>query len=106
MTVMEAYLGDEIVAGRTNPALQNSAISELVQQCILFNSTATIEEKDDGSKETIGNVTEVGMINYLVKAGIDAESMLKQKKNDVEVIFAIPFSSKRKRQTTVIKHPS
>lgn len=106
MTVMEFYMEDDIVPGSKNPALQNSSSSELIAEGVLYNCSATIEVKDDGSKQTIGNVTEIGLINYLVGAGIDAESMLKMKKNDVEIIFQIPFSSKRKRQTTVIKHPS
>ena len=51
-------------------------------------------------------MTEVGLINYLVDAGFDAEAKLKERKDDVVPVFGIPFSSKRKRQTTVIKHPS
>jgi magnesium-transporting ATPase (P-type) len=32
--------------------------------------------------------------------------MLKEKDQNIETLFSIPFNSKRKRQTTVIKHPS
>jgi Ca2+ transporting ATPase len=106
MTVMEAYLEDSIVASQRNPALKGSAIAELVGEGIVFNSTATIEQKDDGSKETIGNVTECGLLNYLVDAGFDVEEKLKERRNDIDFLFSIPFSSKRKRATTVFKHPS
>ena len=106
MTVQEAYLGDDIVPGDKNPALRGSQISELVGEGIVFNSTATIELKDDGRKETIGNVTECGLINYLVKSDLDVESKLSERRNDIDILFSIPFSSKRKRATTVIKHPS
>ena len=106
MTVMEAYLEDSIVASQRNPALKGSAIAELVGEGIVFNSTATIEQKDDGSKETIGNVTECGLLNYLVEAGFDVEEKLKERRNDIDILFSIPFSSKRKRATTVVKHPS
>jgi magnesium-transporting ATPase (P-type) len=56
-----------------------------------------IEEKEDGTKATTGNVTEIGLINYLVNCGINAEAKLKEKKDNVEILFQVPFSSKRKR---------
>lgn len=105
MTVQEAYIEDNIVVGDSNPSMKHSPICELIGESVLYNCTATIEEKEDGSRPVIGNVTEVGLIKYLTSSQFDAESMLKSKKN-VEVVFSIPFSSKRKRQTTVIKHPS
>ena len=106
MTVMVVYREYDIVPGTKNPALLQSAICELVGEGVLYNCSATIEEKEDGTRKTIGNVTEIGLINYLVAAGIDAEGKLQDKKDNVDKIFEIPFSSKRKRQTTVIKHPS
>ena len=32
---------------------------------VIFNSTAFINRGDDGVEKTTGNVTEVGLINYL-----------------------------------------
>jgi magnesium-transporting ATPase (P-type) len=37
---------------------------------------------------------------------LDVESKLSERRNDIDILFSIPFSSKRKRATTVIKHPS
>lgn len=104
MTVMEAYFEDEITPGRSNPALQNCQTRDIIHECVIYNCSASISEKD-GVKKTFGNVTEVGIINYLTSSGYDCEAMLRQKEQ-MDPLFSIPFSSKRKRQTTVIKHPS
>ena len=50
-------------------------------------------------------MTEVGLVKYLTKSKINAEKMIEQREKN-EVIFKLPFNSKRKRATTVIKHPS
>lgn len=106
MTVVEAYIEDNIVQGQANKSLQHSASRDLVAEGVLYNCSATISLNKAGTaKETVGNVTEIGLLNYLVASGYDVEGMLKEKKN-IEAIFSIPFSSKRKRQTTVVPHPS
>jgi Ca2+ transporting ATPase len=105
MTVMEAYFEDNIAMGRQNPALQHSASRDLISEGVIYNCSATISLNKKGEKETVGNVTEIGLLNYLTASGYDVEGMLKGKK-DIEPIFSIPFSFKRKRQTTVIPHPS
>ena len=96
MSVAEAYIEDNIIAGEANPSMKHSPICELIGESVLYNCTATIETKDDGSKKTIGNVTEIGLINYLSNSNFDCESMLNSKKK-IDPIFSIPFSSKRKR---------
>lgn len=105
MQVMEAYFEDDIVLGSSHPMIQNSSSSELIAESIIYNSTAYIETNDNGVKETTGNVTEVGLIKYLTLSKVNAEKMIEQReKNDI--IFKLPFNSKRKRATTVIRHPS
>lgn len=54
---------------------------------------------------TTGNVTEVGLIKYLTQSRVNTERMIEQREKN-EVIFKLPFNSKRKRATTVIRHPS
>ena len=56
-------------------------------------------------KETQGNVTEVGLIKYLTQSKINVEKMIEQRDKN-EVVFKMPFNSKRKRSTMVIRHPS
>ncbi len=45
-----------------------------------------------------GNVSEVGMINFLMDSGIQVKEILESKSQ----IFSLPFNSYRKRQTTVV----
>lgn len=48
-------------------------------------------------------MTECGLINYLLESGIDCEGLINDRKNDGFLIFDIPFSSARKRATSVIR---
>ena len=105
MQVMEVYLEDECIQGSSHPNVQGTSSFELLTESIVYNSTAFIETNDNGSKETTGNVTEVGLIKYLSQSKINSEKMIEQRGHN-EVIFKLPFNSKRKRATTVIKHPS
>jgi len=104
MQVMELYFEDEIVQGASHPTLPNSRSFELISESIVFNSTAFIET-GEGGKTTSGNVTEVGLIKYLTQSKVNAEKLIEQRENN-EVLFRLPFNSKRKRCTTVVRHPS
>jgi len=105
MTVCEGFFEDSIAEGQTNKGLKQQKTGDLVAQTICFNSSAYIETLANGEKKTKGNVTEVGIIDYLQRAGFDCETMLKQRDQELETLFTIPFSSQRKRATNVIKNP-
>jgi len=47
----------------------------------------------------------VGLIKYLTSSKVNCEKMIEQREKN-EVVFKLPFNSKRKRSTTVIRHPS
>lgn len=64
---------------------------------MVYNSTAFIETEHNGLKVAKGNVTEVGLINYLMNSKIDVESLIKKKKEDNFIEFIIPFNSIRKK---------
>jgi hypothetical protein len=66
-------------------------------ECVLFNSSAFVETETTGLKVVKGNVTEVGLIKYLMNSKIEVEQVLDCKKQDNFIEFQIPFSSKRKR---------
>lgn len=51
-------------------------------------------------------MTECGLINYLLESGIDCESLINDRKNAGFLIFDIPFSSARKRATSVVRLPN
>ena len=50
-------------------------------------------------------MTEVGLVKYLTQSRVSTEKMIDQRDKN-EVLFKLPFNSKRKRATTVIRHPS
>lgn len=77
--------------------MQNTHSFELISESIVYNSNAFIEAGEIGApKATTGNVTEVGLIKYLTQSKINAEKMIEQRERN-EVIFKLPFNSKRKR---------
>ena len=74
----------------------------MVEECVIYNSTAFQQTKEDGTEEITGNVTEVGLIKYLAASGADVKAAI-GRREALEMPFAIPFSSKRKRATTAYK---
>lgn len=108
MTVMDCYYLDKIAEGTMSRELKDQAIGTLLNESICFNSSAYIEVLDDGSRKTKGNVTEVGIIDYLRRSGFndEAEQLIKDRVlENVEVIASLPFSSARKRSSVAVKHP-
>lgn len=49
----------------------------------------------DGVLTPSGNVTEVGMVNFLLESNVEVEKMIEAKKGNI--VMEIPFDSKRKR---------
>ena len=75
---------------------------------MLYNASAYVGEKVDPAtrqtkKTAIGNVTECGLINYLLESGVPCEELISNRKNPGFLIFDIPFNSSRKRATSVIQ---
>lgn len=80
--------------------------AEFLTQGILFNCSARIEYvEEDGKKklETKGNVTEQGLIKFLMEMKVDAQHILRTKEDNILEI--IPFNSGRKRATTAVRLP-
>ena len=103
MTVQSSYCEDQILDGESNSTLMQLASSEAIVSSIIMNCSAFIEPEKDKAGNVIGgdictgNVTEVGLINYLVKCGADAKAQIALR---TEPTVSIPFSSARKRATT------
>lgn len=100
MTVKSAYLEGEIMDAEVNDRLASLASSDDVQKAIIFNSTAFIETGDDGKDAYQGNVTEIGLLKYLNISGCPVKDHITEREQQ-KPIFTIPFSSARKRATTV-----
>lgn len=107
MSVQEIYFQDAKVKGDRNADLRDN---RTIQECVLYNSSAYIQEVENPlthrmEKKALGNVTEVGLITYLMDSGIDCEDMIDNRKNPDFKVFEIPFNSGRKRATCVIRRP-
>lgn len=70
MTVQQMYVNDQVVIGRPVNFSQAYKSAEMMIQGVLFNCSARIEKAPNGRLEPKGNCTEVGLIKYLMAAGI------------------------------------
>lgn len=70
MTVQAVYHENKVKEGDHQRDFPMSASQELVTQSVLWNCSA-FAQKVDGELTTTGNVTEVGMLNFLLKSGVD-----------------------------------
>ena len=97
MTVVAVYHEQVVTEGKTYPGLKSLNSCTLLCQSVLWNCSAYVEQVKD-QLTAKGNVSEVGMINFLMDSGIQVKEILESKSQ----IFSIPFNSYRKRQTTVV----
>jgi Ca2+ transporting ATPase len=106
MTVQEFYTLEQVFDGTKNAVAtyESLATKELLKEGVLFNCSARVEKSDTGVFEAKGNCTEVGLINFLMFAGVHAADELKKK--DDRILEVIPFNSARKRACTVVRHPA
>jgi magnesium-transporting ATPase (P-type) len=95
MTVMALYNEDTVTNGRRHPEFNTLKSSAIMAESILLNCSAYVEMVH-GKQICKGNVTEIGMINYLMESGFDVDSVLKLKEQE-GILFNIPFNSNRKR---------
>ena len=102
MTVMALYSEDAIREGMTDDELQSRGSCEKLAQCVLYNCFAFMDTNYKGETVCKGNPTDVGLFNFLMGSGIDCEKYIAQKAEEGFILFKIPFTSKRKRQTTVV----
>jgi magnesium-transporting ATPase (P-type) len=103
MTVKEIYFLDQVYPGR--PANFNSLPqSDILAEGVLFNCSARIELGDHGQQVPKGNVTEQGLIRYLMDVGVNAPEIIRQKED--KILQVIPFNSGRKRACTAVSHPT
>jgi len=108
---------DSGLAIQVKEAVEGTEVSgksawQIILEAILWNSSARIE-KNDGSDPNVtskyvtkGNVTEQGIFNFLISA-ITAEGciQLRDSLEESNVLCVIPFSSKRKRGSIVLRNP-
>lgn len=103
MTVQAVYVGGETMLGDYYHNLQHTQFWQMLAESIAYNSSAHIETESSGLTTAKGNVTEVGLIKYLLNSKVDVESLMANKDHEGFVVFSIPFNSGRKRQTTAVR---
>jgi magnesium-transporting ATPase (P-type) len=67
---------------------------------VLYNCSARIEKNERGDQEPMGNVTEQGLLRFLMDVGVPCFDTLLAK--DKYTLQLIPFNSSRKRASTCI----
>ena len=67
----------------------------------MLNSSAHVEE-DRGKLTPKGNVTEVGILNYLIRSRVSLSKLYTIKDAPNATLFNCPFDSFRKMQTTAV----
>lgn len=72
---------------------------ELVRQNIALNSTAEIFEETDGNITAIGNPTEVALLKWLKKEGVDYQGY----RGAATIVKQIPFSTEIKNMQTIAR---
>lgn len=102
MTVMALYISGQSTHGSQNVSLNSDKNSTLLAESVIYNSSAHVEV-ENGQKVAKGNVTEVGMIKYLMDSKVEVESLIHRRGQDGTFEFQIPFNSSRKRQTSAVR---
>ena len=78
MSVREFYTLDQVYVGR--PAnFASLSTAQLMAEGVLFNCSARIERGDHGEFVPKGNVTEQGLIRFLMEVGVHAEQIIRKK---------------------------
>ena len=98
MTVVELYVQERCEIDLDYCTEQTKQIFFL---SVGFNSTAQLLRDENGKQIRKGNQTECGLLDFIGSYGIDYQQIRRIN----EEIFDIPFSSKRKRMTTVTYSP-
>lgn len=73
--------------------------SRLVQEGLVFNSTATLDKASDGSTRVFGNPTEGALLLWLDREGVAIHEVA----SEAKVVAQIPFSTERKYMATIVQ---
>lgn len=85
--------------GLDQQKLVDDEASILIRENIALNSTASIDETQDGHPKVFGNPTEGALLLWLYQQGVDTEVL----RHQIETIQQIPFSTERKYMVTEVR---
>jgi len=79
----------------------SSSLREIVESVVFNVSAGFVFDADTNQERLEGNVTECGMLKYLVHSGVEVKAELAAKEGKEE--WKIPFNSTRKRATAAFR---
>lgn len=103
MTVQGVFIEGNVheVANGSFDFKNSSSVREVIESVVYNVSAGFVFNNETEKEELSGNVTEIGMLNYLISCGIDVKSELAAKEGKEE--WKIPFNSSRKRATAAFR---
>jgi len=102
MTVKGIYVEGEVQEAESGYDLQSAGSLREIIEAVVYNVSAGFVYDADKHEERLdGNVTECGMLKYLVQANVDVKAELAAKEGKEE--WKIPFNSSRKRATAAFR---
>lgn len=81
MTVMALYVSGQSTFGSVNVGLNSDKNSTILAESVIYNSSAHVED-ENGQKVAKGNVTEVGLLKYLLDSNIEIDYLFTSRANE------------------------
>ena len=99
LTQNQMQVHDTNFYGLQNQTLGQNKESQLIEEGIATNSTASLDFSDAKAIKVLGNPTEGALLLWLQKSGIDYRNL----RESADVLEELPFSTERKYMATVVK---
>jgi len=102
MTVMRSWVGGQIFARQLKQGDLSDQFLEIFASSIAINSNARVVLEKNGTYSHIGNKTECALLQMISQLNFDYE----HSRQNTSVQCLYPFSSARKRMTTIVQLPN
>lgn len=99
LTKNQMNVGDFLIYGLKDNALDDSETSRLIKDGIALNSTAFLDFSDGKKAKAVGNPTEAALLLWLFKNNVDYIEI----RDNAQIVRQQPFSTKYKFMATVVK---
>ena len=99
LTKNQMNVGDFIIYGLKDNALDDSETASLIKEGIAVNSTAFLDFSDGKKAKAVGNPTEAALLLWLFKNNVDYIGI----RDNAQIVMQQPFSTKYKYMATVVK---
>lgn len=99
LTKNQMNVGDFLIYGLKDNALDDSETAGLIKEGIAVNSTAFLDFSDGKKAKAVGNPTEAALLLWLFKNNVDYIGI----RDNAQIVRQQPFSTKYKYMATVVK---